>query len=130
MPAPPAYPPAPPVLPPPSLGPSPYAPGAAIPPMGAGAGPDFLAMDRRNAVVLDSEGMSLGSDGSTVTFPWPAIDVAWCEQGPGRGHVLVVALALHDGTVHSCEVTTRDPAELAAWIGQFNATLAYWSPEE
>jgi serine/threonine protein kinase len=121
-------PPYPPALPP--LPPSPYAPGAAIPPMGAGAGPEFLAMDRRNAVVLDGQGMSIGADGSTVSFPWPAIDVAWCEKAPGRGHVLAVALALHDGTVHSCEVTTRDPAELAAWISQFNATLEFWSPAE
>jgi serine/threonine protein kinase len=114
----------------PGLAPSPYAPGAPIPPLGAGAAPEFLAMDRRNAVVLDAEGMSLGSDGAIATFPWPAVDVAWCEKGPGRGNVLAVALALHDGTVHSCEVGTRDPAELAAWIEQFNVALAYYSPEE
>jgi hypothetical protein len=87
-------------------------------------------MDRRNAVVLDAQGMSMGADGSTLTFPWPSVDVAWCERRPGRGNVLSVALALVDGTVYSCEVSTRDPAELAAWIADFTATLAYWSPEE
>ena len=87
-------------------------------------------MDRRNAVVLDPAGILLGTDGRTLSFPWPAVDVAWCEKGRGRGHVLVVALALRDGTLHSCEVGTRQAAELDGWIAAFDATLAYYSPEE
>ncbi|WUH89000.1 protein kinase [Streptomyces sp. NBC_00433] len=135
VPAMPAYPPAAAgAAPAPALPPSPYGPGAPIPPMGAagagqGAAPEFLAMDRKNAVVLDAAGMLLGTDGRVLAFPWPAVDVAWCERGQRRGHVLVVALALHDGTLHSCEVTTRRPAELDAWIAAFDATLAYYSPE-
>jgi hypothetical protein len=136
MPAyPPAYPPAAPAAAaPPGLPPSAYGPGAPIPPMGAAAGPpgapEFLAMDRKNAVVLDAGGMLLGTNGQVLSFPWPAVDVAWCEKGRGRGQVLVVALALRDGTLHTCEVGTRSPGELDAWIAQFDATLAYYSPEE
>ncbi|MFG1810476.1 serine/threonine-protein kinase [Streptomyces sp. NPDC049040] len=133
VPAMPAYPP-PAAAAAPALPPSPYLPGAPIPPPGgAFAGPpepEFLAMDRRNAVVLDRAGISLGNNGRVAEIPWPAVDVAWCEKGRGRGHVLVVALALRDGTLHSCEVTTRRPAELDAWMAGFDATLAYYSPEE
>jgi len=43
--------------------------------------------------------------------------------------VLVVAVALRDGSVHSCDVSTRRPAELASWMAYFNALLAYYSPE-
>jgi hypothetical protein len=87
-------------------------------------------MDRRNAVGLDASGMSLGTNGRVTAVPWPAVDVAWCEPGRGRGHTLSVALALRDGTFFSCDVTTRDPAELATWITTFNAVLAYYSPEQ
>lgn len=117
-----------------ALPPSPYRPGAPIPPPGAAAEPpgvpEFLAMDRRNAVVLDPGGILLGTDGQVLSFPWPAVDVAWCEKGRGRGQALVVALALRDGTLHTCEVSTRRPGELDAWIARFDATLAYYSPEE
>lgn len=117
----------------PALPPSPYGPGAPIPPPGAGLGqiamPEFLAMDRKNAVVLDPAGISLGSDGRVTEIPWHAVDVAWCEKAAGRGHALVVAVALRDGTLFSCEVGTRRAAELDAWIAQFTATLAYYSPE-
>nr|WSX74479.1 serine/threonine protein kinase [Streptomyces sp. NBC_00899] len=132
VPAMPAYPPAP-AATSPAPPPSAYGPGAPIPPPGAAAGPpaapEFLAMDRKNAVVLDAGGILLGANGAVLSFPWPAVDVAWCEKGRGRGHTLVVALALLDGTLHSCEVTTRQAAELDAWIAGFDATLAYWSPE-
>jgi hypothetical protein len=144
-PAVPAHPPAPPVpagppagpvrgVGPAPLPPSPYGPGAPIPPPGTGAGqqglPEFLAMDRKNAVVLDPSGVCLGSNGRVAEIPWPAVDVAWCERRPGRGHVLTVAIALTDGTLHSCDVTTRDPAQLDAWLAGFTAVLAYYSPEE
>ncbi|WP_234343554.1 serine/threonine-protein kinase [Streptomyces sp. NRRL F-5123] len=116
-----------------ALPPSPYGPGAPIPPPGAAAGqgmPEFLAMDRKNAVVLDHAGVSLGTDGQVAEVPWHAVDFAWCERAAGRGHTLLVGVSLRDGTVFSCAVTTRRPAELEAWIVQFNATLSYYSPEE
>lgn len=117
-----------------ALPPSPYGPGAPIPPPGAAAGqpgmPEFLAMDRKNAVVLDRAGVSLGTDGQVTELPWHAVDFAWCERAAGRGHTLLVGVSLRDGTVFSCAVATRRPAELEAWIVQFNATLNYYSPEE
>ncbi|MGW5353150.1 serine/threonine-protein kinase [Streptomyces sp. NPDC004031] len=117
-----------------ALPPSPYGPGAPLPPPGAGAGqpgmPEFLAMDRKNAVVLDSAGVSLGTDGQVVEVPWHAVDFAWCERAAGRGHTLLVGVSLRDGTVFSCAVTTRRPAELESWIARFDATLHYYSPEE
>jgi serine/threonine protein kinase len=131
---PPALPAVPPAATPAPLPPSPYGPGAPIPPPGTGLEqrglPEFLAMDRKNAVVLDPSGVCLGRNGQVAEVPWPAVDVAWCERGPGRGHVLSVAVALRDGTLHTCDVTTRDPAQLDAWLAGFTAVLAYYSPEE
>ncbi len=105
--------------------PSPYAPTAGFTP----EQPEFLAMDRRNAVVLDVDGISLGTNGEVVEVPWAAVDVAWCERAAGRGFRLVVAVARPDGTLHSCEVSTRQAAELDAWTVQFTAALTYYRPE-
>ncbi|MFI0900641.1 serine/threonine-protein kinase [Streptomyces sp. NPDC020983] len=117
-----------------ALPPSPYGPGAPVPPPGTGAGqpgmPEFLAMDRRNAVVLDPAGVSLGVDGQVTEVPWHAVDFAWCERAAGRGHTLLVGVSLRDGTVFSCAVGTRRAAELETWMAQFDATLGYYSPEE
>lgn len=110
-----------------ALPPSPYGPGAAVPLPGM---PEFLAMDRKNAVVLDSAGVSLGTDGRVTEVPWHAVDFAWCERAAGRGHTLLVGVALRDGTVFSCAVTTRRAAELEEWTAQFDATLGYYSPED
>ena len=126
----PAAPPAPPPMPgyaPAALPPSPYAPAALVanaPP----DGPEFLAMDRKNAVVADPDGISLGTNGRVAEFPWAGIDRAWCERGKGRGNVLVVSLALPDGSIHSCEVGTRHPVELDVWRGQFTAVVGYYLP--
>ncbi|SEG46365.1 Serine/threonine protein kinase [Actinacidiphila yanglinensis] len=144
----PGYAPAPPV----PLPPSPYAPTSPYPPVagygypgpapaGPGYGvqpvdqpppgaPEFLAMDRKNAILADAAGISLGANGEVREFPWPSVDVIWCERGAGRRHVLVVALTLHDDSLHSCEVGTRQPAELDGWIASLSALLAYYHPED
>jgi serine/threonine protein kinase len=120
-----------PAVPPrPALAPAmPPGPGSAYPPA-AGYGPppapEFLAMDRKNAVVADASGVSLGTDGRVLAFPWPEIDQTWSEPLPGRRPTLVVAVSLYDGALHTCEVGTRRPAELAAWQTDFAATAAHF----
>jgi hypothetical protein len=83
-------------------------------------------MDRKNAVVADASGVSLGTDGRVLAFPWPEIDQTWSEPLPGRRPTLVVAVSLYDGALHTCEVGTRRPAELAAWQTDFAATAAHF----
>ncbi|WP_405786093.1 MULTISPECIES: serine/threonine-protein kinase [unclassified Streptomyces] len=97
----------------------PYAPTVAAPHT------EFLAMDRKNAVVADADGISLGNNGRVAAFPWAGIDTTWCTRGP-KG--LVVAVALPDGSIHSCEVGTRNPVELEGWKAQFNAVRTHFLP--
>ncbi|MFI9613329.1 serine/threonine-protein kinase [Streptomyces sp. NPDC052023] len=109
----PAYPPAPPNLPP-----------------TAEAGteePQFLAMDRKNAVVADTDGISLGNDGRTTHLAWSAVRaVTYDEKGRGLG--LTVTVHLADGDSHSCRVTTRDEEELDEWIDQVILVREHFLP--
>lgn len=135
--APAPVPPAPPAAPipvPPPATPAPTPPGTAAPtpamppyaPTVAAPYTEFLAMDRKNAVVADADGISLGNNGRVAAFPWAGIDTTWCTRGP-KG--LVVAVALPDGSIHSCEVGTRNPVELEGWKAQFNAVRTHFLPE-
>jgi hypothetical protein len=83
-------------------------------------------MDRRNAVVADGGGISLGKDGRVVELPWGDVEVAWAERREGRRSVLSVVVLQFDGTAHTCEVTAGSPGELQAWLGAFTALTAYY----
>ncbi|SFF52904.1 Serine/threonine protein kinase [Actinacidiphila alni] len=83
---------------------------------------DFLAMDRKNAVLADDYGISLGLNGRTTEFPWPLVDIAECDVAPGES-VFRVAVVLTDGTVHTGRVSSRNPAELTWWAHTFNAIV-------
>ncbi|MEU6811500.1 serine/threonine-protein kinase [Streptomyces sp. NPDC046831] len=146
--APPSSPTAPPVAPSPTAPPvaqlptvsaaSPYPPVPAVPPPSTppgGFGPpepvaaaeehEFLAMDRKNAVVADAHGISLGINGRPFDVPWHAVR-ALTHTESGRG--LTVTVYLHDGTSQSCRVTTRDQGELGDWITQLTAVLGRFLP--
>ncbi|WP_435822014.1 serine/threonine-protein kinase [Actinacidiphila alni] len=85
-------------------------------------GQDFLAMDRKNAVLADDYGISLGLNGRTTELPWPLVDIAECDVAPGES-VFRVAVVLTDGTVHTGRVSSRNPAELTWWVHTFNAIV-------
>jgi serine/threonine protein kinase len=77
--------------------------------------PQLFAMDRKNAIVADIEGISLGNNGDTIHLAWPTVRAVTYEE-TGRGMGLTVTVHLSDGTTHSCRVTTRDEEELDNWI--------------
>ncbi|MFF3896404.1 serine/threonine-protein kinase [Streptomyces sp. NPDC001812] len=115
-----------PVFPPPP----PHPPGPpGLPPTAASAGesPQFLAMDRKNAIVADADGISLGINGRPTDFPWHVIrDISHVESGRGLG--LTVTVHLADGTSHSCRVTTRDEEELDDWIDRLTLVREHFLP--
>lgn len=133
----PAYPPQPQQPPPPQgFGPPPplYAP---VPPpvqqQPAGpaphgdfaGGPDFLATDRRNAVVVDSQGVSFELDGRTADFDWSQIrSVPY--KGSFGGTTLMVAVVLADGVFYECAVEARSGAALQQWFAELAPVLGYY----
>ncbi|MBT2510337.1 hypothetical protein J7I98_31685 [Streptomyces sp. ISL-98] len=135
-PPPPAYAPAPqaqqPYAPSPYAAPAPYAPQMPVAPTPAPApapapapGPEFLAADRRNAVVVDAEGVSFEWNGATADFPWRDIQTVHFKQGP-QGLVLMVAVVLPDGRFYEGAVLARNQGKLHEWFAELAPVLGFY----
>ncbi|MFF7766298.1 hypothetical protein ACFZC7_07240 [Streptomyces massasporeus] len=127
-PAPPQYAPAP---PPQAPAPSPYAPAQpyaqAPPQQSAAAGPDFLAVDKRNAVVVDASGVAFETSGLTVEFRWPEIRSVHYRASPD-GKALMVAVVHMDGRFYECVVEARPRTRLQEWFPQLAWVLGHYRP--
>ncbi|MFF5843656.1 hypothetical protein ACFY74_19525 [Streptomyces massasporeus] len=127
-PAPPQYAPAP---PPQAPAPSPYAtaqPYVQAPPQQpAAAGPDFLAVDKRNAVVVDASGVAFETSGLTVEFRWPEIRSVHYRASPD-GKALMVAVVHMDGRFYECVVEARPRTRLQEWFPQLAWVLGHYRP--
>ncbi|MBT2493494.1 hypothetical protein J7E96_34345 [Streptomyces sp. ISL-96] len=112
--------------PPPAFAPAPApAPMPPFPGQPVAAGPDFLAADRRNAVVVDAEGVSLECNGATLDFPWRDIQTVHYKAGPG-GEVLMVAVVLPDGRFFEGVVAARNQAKLQEWFAELAPVLGFY----
>ncbi|MEV1078975.1 hypothetical protein AB0I98_12080 [Streptomyces sp. NPDC050211] len=105
-------------------GPPPYAPPSYAPPQ-APAGPEFLAVDRRNAVVVDSSGVSFENHGMNLELTWPEIRSVHYKA---NGNVLVVGVVHVDGRFFECAVDARRGDRLREWFGQLAGVLGYYRP--
>ncbi|MGW0757527.1 hypothetical protein ACWD1Y_13720 [Streptomyces sp. NPDC002814] len=115
-----------PYVPAPPPGPPSYAPHpAAMPPHPAPAGPEFLAVDRRNAVVVDASGVSFENHGMNLDLSWPEIRGVHYKA---NGNVLVVGVAHVDGRFFECAVDAKRGDRLGEWFGQLAGVLGYYRP--
>ena len=124
----------PPAAPPPGFGPppQPYAPQPyGYPGPGAGApvaeGPEFLAVDRHNSVVVDVSGVAFEDHGISVDFPWPEIRSVHYKASP-NGKALMVAVIHLDGRFSECTVAAKPRERLHQWFGQLAQVLGYYRP--
>ncbi|MET9518629.1 hypothetical protein [Streptomyces sp. NPDC002994] len=109
----------------PQQGFGPPPPAFAPAPVPVPAGPDFLAADRRNAVVVDAEGVSLERNGASLDFPWRDIQTVHYKAGPG-GEVLMVAVVLPDGRFFEGVVAARNRARLQEWFTELAPVLGFY----
>ncbi|MBZ6107937.1 hypothetical protein ACF1HU_36235 [Streptomyces olivaceus] len=84
-------------------------------------------MDRKNAIVADTEDISLGNNGHTTHLIWHTVRAVTYEE-TGRGLGLTVTVHLADGTTHACRVTTRDEEELDDWIDRLTLVREHFLP--
>ncbi|MEV6173270.1 hypothetical protein AB0L99_34320 [Streptomyces sp. NPDC051954] len=128
----------PPQPPPPGFGPPPqpyvpapppYAPQPAPmpphPPHPAAAGPEFLAVDRHNSVVVDPAGVSFENHGMTLELSWPEIRSVHYKA---EGNALVVGVVHADGRFYECVVDAKRGERLREWFGQLAGVLGYYRP--
>lgn len=98
----------------------------------AGQGePEFLAMDRKNAILADTNGMSLGLNGTTVDLPWPLIaQVTYGQTIRTLGYALTVSVDTSHGQRYACSVRTRTAEQLESWIDGLEELLSRYRPIE
>ncbi|WP_031483674.1 hypothetical protein [Streptomyces bicolor] len=122
---PPQYPPA--HQPAPQYAPAPQSPYAPVPPHPAPAGPDFLAVDKRNAVVVDASGVAFEMSGNTLEFQWPEIRSVHYKASPD-GKALMVAVVHMDGRFYECVVEAKPRTRLQEWFPQLAWVLGHYRP--
>ncbi|MGW1956644.1 hypothetical protein ACWCPI_28505 [Streptomyces sp. NPDC001920] len=104
--------------------PQPYAP---VPSQPVPEGPDFLAVDKRNAVVVDASGVAFEMSGLTIEFRWPEVRSVHYKASPD-GKALMVAVIHLDGRFYECVVEARPRTRLAEWFGQLAWVLGHYRP--
>ncbi|MGW0846331.1 hypothetical protein ACWD26_40600 [Streptomyces sp. NPDC002787] len=113
--------------------PHPYAPQpqAAAPGVPGGAapaqGPEFLAVDRHNSVVVDDTGVAFEDHGVSVDFPWPEIRSVHYKAS-GNGKALMVAVIHLDGRFYECTVEAKPRERLHQWFAHLAQVLGYYRP--
>ncbi|MFB6843426.1 hypothetical protein ACFCXS_00930 [Streptomyces sp. NPDC056373] len=100
---------------------------AQAPPQPAADGPDFLAVDKRNAVVVDASGVAFESSGLSIEFRWPEIRSVHYQASP-NGKALMVAVIHRDGRFFECVVEAKPRTRLQEWFPQLAWVLGHYRP--
>ncbi|MFE7762014.1 hypothetical protein [Streptomyces sp. NPDC057438] len=99
------------------------------PPVGEGPsqGPEFMAVDRHNSVVVDAGGVAFEDHGVSVDFPWPEIRSVHYKAS-GNGKALMVAVIHADGTFFECSVEAKPRERLHQWFAHLAQVLGHYRP--
>lgn len=90
-------------------------------------GPEFMAVDRHNSVVVDGGGVAFEDHGVSVDFPWPEIRSVHYKAS-GNGKALMVAVIHVDGTFFECSVEARPRERLHQWFAHLAQVLGHYRP--
>ncbi|MDQ0763576.1 hypothetical protein [Streptomyces canus] len=113
---------------PPGFGPPP--PPSAFtsqPPQEAPGGPEFMAVDRHNSIVVDSAGVAFEDHGHSAEFPWHEIRSVHYKAGP-NGKTLMMAVVHLDSRFYECVVDAKSRDTLGRWFAQLAPVLGYYRP--
>lgn len=114
--------------PPPQYAPMPqHHPQPPVPPQPAPTGPEFLAVDLHNSIVVDMNGVAFEDHDVIAEFPWPEIRSVHYKASPS-GKSLMMAVVHLDGRVYECGVAAKPRDVLAQWFAQLAAVLGYYRP--
>lgn len=105
----------------------PYAPPQQQPYGQSPQGPEFLAVDRHNSVVVDAGGVAFEDHGVSVDFSWPEIRSVHYKAS-GNGKALMVAVVHLDGDFFECSVEARPRERLHQWFAHLAQVLGYYRP--
>ncbi|WP_326664908.1 hypothetical protein [Streptomyces canus] len=100
---------------------------ASQPPQEVPEGPEFMAVDRHNSIVVDSAGVAFEDHGHSAEFPWHEIRSVHYKDGPG-GKTLMMAVIHLDGRFYECVVDAKSRDTLGQWFAQLAPVLGYYRP--
>lgn len=88
-------------------------------------GPEFIAHDKRNSVVIDPDGVALEVEGHTMEFPWAA--VATVHFGPHPyGPLLMVGVVHTSGMLYECRIQGKKTGRLHQWLAQLAPVVHHY----
>ncbi|MEU1475531.1 hypothetical protein [Streptomyces sp. NPDC005760] len=90
-------------------------------------GPEFMAVDRHNSIVVDSAGVAFEDHGHSAEFPWHEIRSVHYKAGP-NGKTLMTAVVHLDGRFYECVVDAKSRDSLARWFAELAPVLGYYRP--
>ncbi|WP_226967054.1 hypothetical protein [Streptomyces phaeolivaceus] len=90
-------------------------------------GPEFLAVDRRNSVVVDINGVAFEDHGVSVDFSWEEIRSVHYKAS-GNGKALMVAVIHLDGGFFECAVEAKPRERLHQWFAHLAQVLGHYRP--
>ncbi|MFJ8824618.1 hypothetical protein ACIREE_22895 [Streptomyces sp. NPDC102467] len=95
----------------------------APPAMFGGPGPEFVAADERNGLVVDAEGVHFEQGPHGIELPWARLHtVRFYPLDAG----LSVAAVTVDGPVYECRVRARRRSQVSQWCAELTAVLHHY----
>ncbi len=93
----------------------------------APTGPEFLAVDRHNSIVVDASGVAFEDHGVGIELPWPEIrSVHYRPTGNGKG--LMMGVVHLDGRFYECVVDAKSRDRSNEWAAQLLPVLQFYRP--
>ncbi len=113
--------------PPPTHVPGPppaYVPGQI--PQPVPAGPEFVAFDKTNALVIDGEGVSFDLGGQITDHAWQHITQL---HYTAQGTFLRVGITHTAGWFHECVINAKKQQKMIEWLTQLGPVAAYYQAQ-
>ncbi|GAA2242604.1 hypothetical protein GCM10010145_06050 [Streptomyces ruber] len=111
----------------PQYAPPPYAPPPVPPAPPVPQGPEFLAVDRHNSIVVDAAGVAFEDHGRGIEFSWHQVRSIHYRPGDD-GRSLVMGVVHVDGPFYECVVDAKGRDRMNEWIGRLLPVLQFYRP--
>lgn len=105
---------------------APQAPQQPYAPQPAAAGPEFVAFDKSNALVIDGAGISFDLGGQVADFPWEQVTQL---HYTAQGTLLRVGITHSAGWFHECVVNAKKQQKMIQWLTELGPVAAYYQAQ-
>ncbi|WP_143041350.1 hypothetical protein [Streptomyces indicus] len=90
------------------------------------AGPEFVAFDKNNALVIDPEGVSFDIGGQVADFPWQQLTQL---HYTAQGVYLRVGITHAAGWFQECVIHAKKQQKLIQWLTELGPVAAHYQAQ-